>query len=263
MLLKTILNSITDYKSFRFGKVHFQEKESETQRLIVEILPRKNSQGICSECSRRCSTYDTAKTPRRWEFPPLWNVPVFFEYKMRRVTCRKHGIITEQVPWCDGKHTQTIEHRQFLANWARRLSWSEVASCFKTTYGKVFRAVKWIVEYGLKHRDLDGVESIGIDEVQIRKGHHYATLVYQLDAENKRLLGIEEGRTEASLEKFFEKFDEETEGDEKRSKKVKWVCSDMWKAYLNVIGRVCTNALNILDSVLPETNNRYSTLQPC
>jgi hypothetical protein len=31
------------------------------------------------------------------------------------------------------------------------------------------------------------------------------------------------------LEKFFEKFDEGTEGDEQRSKKVKWVCSDMWK----------------------------------
>jgi transposase len=127
------------------------------------------------------------------------------------------------------------------------MSWSEVADCFKTTFGKVFRAVKWIVEWGLEHRNLDGVESLGVDEIQVRKGHHYATLVYQLDDENRRLLGIEEERTEKSLEKFFEKFDEGTEGKEKRSLKVKWVCSDMWKQYLNVIGRVCTKALNILD----------------
>ncbi len=35
--------------------------------------------------------------------------------------------------------------------------------------------------------------------------------------------------------------------ENKRSKKIKWVCSDMWKAYLNVIAAVCVNALNILD----------------
>jgi transposase len=127
---------------------------------------------------------------------------------MRRVTCPEHEVIVEGVPWGDGKCTQTIEHRQFLANWARRLSWSEVADGFKTTFGKVFRAVKWIVEYGLEHRNLEGVESIGIDEVQVGKGHHYATLIYQIDPENKRLLGFEENRTEESLERFFKEFDE-------------------------------------------------------
>jgi transposase len=71
--------------------------------------------------------------------------------------------------------------------------------------------------------------------------------VYQIDAENKRLLDIEEGRTEESLKKIFERFDEGTEGEEKRSQKIKWVCSDMWKPFLNVIGKVCTKALNILD----------------
>ena len=65
---------------------------------------------------------------------------------MRRVTCPDHGVVTEEVPWSEGKQTQTVEMRQFLANWARRLSWSETATCFGTSPGKVFRAVKWIVE---------------------------------------------------------------------------------------------------------------------
>jgi len=247
MLIKTILKFVTDYKSFRFGQVSFQQKNTSDPHIVAVLHPRKNGKILCSECGCSCPIYDTARTARRFEFVPLWNIPIFFLYKMRRVTCLEHGIVVEQVPWSDGKHTQTIEQRQFLANWARRLSWSEVAECFKTTYGKVFRAVKWIVEWGLEHRNLDGIESLGIDEVQVRKGHQYATLVYQLDEGNKRLLGIEEGRTEESLEKFFTKFDDGTEGEEQRSKKVKWVCSDMWKAYLNVIGKVCTNALNILD----------------
>ena len=39
MLLKTILNSVTDYKSFHFGKVSFHEKGSEIQYIDVEIFP--------------------------------------------------------------------------------------------------------------------------------------------------------------------------------------------------------------------------------
>jgi transposase len=247
MQLKTILNSITDYKSFVFGKIWTERETPEQQYVIVEIKPRKNGKGICSECGKPCPTYDTTPEHRWWEFVPLWAIPVYFVYRMRRVDCPEHGVVTEKVPWSDGKHTQTVEQRQFLANWARRLSWSEVAACFGTTFGKVYRAVQWIVDWGLKHRNLECVESLGVDEIQIHKGQNYATLVYQLDDENKRLLGIEKERTEAALETFFEKFDEGTEGENKRSKKIKWVCSDMWKPYLNVIGKVCTNALNILD----------------
>jgi transposase len=127
------------------------------------------------------------------------------------------------------------------------MSWSEAARYFNTSHNKVYHAVKKMVDYGLTHRNLDGVESIGVDEVQVGKGHKYVTLVYQLDTGNKRLLGIEKERKEASLVNFFNKFDEGTEGEEKRSKKIRWVCSDMWKPYLKVIEQVCTNARNILD----------------
>jgi transposase len=250
MLLQTILNSVTDYKSFVFKKVHedsFSENGTPTKCLVAELVPRKNSQGVCPECHRKCPTYDTAQQHRWFEFIPLWNIPFWFAYQMRRVTCPAHGIVTEKVPWGDGKNTQTVELRQFLANWARRLSWKETAESFKTSQGKVFRAVKWIVEWGLKHRDLSGVTKIGVDEIQRSKGHHYMTLVYQLDEANKRLLGMEEGREEKSLERFFDNFDEGTDDENKRSLDIEFVCSDMWKPYLNVIDRRCPNALNILD----------------
>ena len=249
MLLKTILNSVTNYKSFVFTKVSFAtfHKDAVTPKsLVAELKPRKNSMGVCPECFRKCPTYDTACEHRWFEFIPLWNIPFWFVYRMRRVTCPEHGVVTEQVPWGDGKHTQTVEMRQFLANWARRLSWKETAECFGTTLGKVFRAVKWIVEWGLKHRELSGVTSLGVDEIQRSKGHKYMTLVYQLN-EPKRLLGVEKDREEASLERFFTEFDTGTTGEEKRSLGIKFVCSDMWRPYLNVIGRVCLKALNILD----------------
>jgi len=247
MQLKTILNSVTDYKSFVFTKIWQADENSDSRWIGAEIVPRKNSPGVCPACGRRCPTYETAELPRWFEFVPLWNIPVWFAYRMRRVTCSEHGVVTEQVPWCEGKHTQTVEHRQFLANWSKRLSWKETAECFGTTHGKVQRAVAWIVDWGLKNRDLSGVTKIGVDEIQRSKGHHYMTLIYQLDEDNKRLLGIEEGREEQSLHRFFDTLNKDSPPDALRTNDIKFVCSDMWKSYLNVIKERCPKALNILD----------------
>jgi transposase len=84
---------------------------------------------------------------------------------------------------------------QFLAHWSKKLSWKDVATSFRTSWGKVFRAVSYIVDWGLEHRDLSGIESIGVDEILWHKGHKYLTLVYQINAENVRLLWIGKDRT--------------------------------------------------------------------
>ena len=49
-------------------------------------------------------------------------VLVFLLYTMRRVDCRRCGVVTvEEVPWGDGKRTLTKAFMLFLARWARRL----------------------------------------------------------------------------------------------------------------------------------------------
>lgn len=65
----------------------------------------------------------------------------------------------------------TTSYRWFLARWAKRLSWQEVATVFGTTWEHVFRSVNHAVSWGLKHRDLDDVEAIGVDEIQWQRGH--------------------------------------------------------------------------------------------
>ena len=79
----------------------------------------------------------------------------------------------EEVPWCNGKNQLTTIYRWFLAGWAKRLSWKGVADVFDTTWQNVFRSVKHAVSWGLAHRELEGIESIGVDAVAWQKGHKY------------------------------------------------------------------------------------------
>lgn len=237
--LKTILNHVERHKSFVYQDARWADLTSKTQ-IEIPIEPRANGRAICSGCGQPAPGYDRLPE-RRFEFVPLWQIAVFLVYAMRRVECPTCGVKVEQVPWCDGKNQLTTTYRWFLAGWARRLSWKGVAEAFGTTWQNVFRSVKHAVWWGLDHRTLDGITAIGVDEVQWQKGHKYLTLVYQIDSGCKRLLWIGQDRTAKSFLRFFRML------GKARSSKLKFVCSDMWKAYLKVIAKKASQAVHVLD----------------
>jgi transposase len=239
MQVKTILNSIEKYKSFVYQDAKWSPGKK-GKEIEIPIQYRANSKPICSGCGKKCSGYDRLQA-RRFEFVPLLAIPVFFVYALRRVNCPGCGVVVERVPWADGKNQQTNSYRLFLATWAKRLSWQEVAKVFGTSWDSVYRAIYWVVSYGIVKRDLHSITSIGIDEIQYRRGHKYLTLVYQLDEGAKRLLYVAKDRTEESLNGFFDILNETTRQG------IRFACTDMWAAYLKVLKARASQALNILD----------------
>lgn len=163
MQIKSILNRVQLHSGFVYGSIRLVEKAAR-QFLEIEIRPRKSSRPVCSGCGLRGPGYDTLQV-RRFEFVPLWNIPVFFLYRMRRVICPRCGVKVEKVPWAEGKNHLTTTYAWFLATWAKRLSWKQVSEAFQTTWDNVFRAVKMAVAYGLANRDLENVTALGIDEI--------------------------------------------------------------------------------------------------
>jgi len=236
MYIKTVLNRCHPIRCFVYGSVRFVG-----QQLHVDVRARTGSQGHCSGCGKRGSTYDTARKARLFEFVPLWGFAVFLVYPMRRIACPTCGVCTEQVPWADGKNRCCNVYRLFLARWARRPPWSEVGQIFGTTWGVVHRAVRWVVDYGLAHRALDGIKAIGVDEIAVWTGHKYLTVVYQIDQGSRRLLWVGKDRTKATIRDFFTMF------GEARSKALQFVASDMRKPYLDIIKQKAGQAIHILD----------------
>lgn len=240
MRILTLLNRVHYLKSFVYTNERMEVVDNQ-ESLIVEVVARKNSRPICSGCRSTSSIYDHQKKPRRFSFVPLWGIPVYLCYLMRRVDCLRCGVKVEALPWSDGKSPLTRQYQLFLAQWARRLSWQEVARVFNTNWNQVYQSVKRVVEYGLLHRDLDQISAIGVDEIHYGQGQSYLTLVYQLDRDDKRLLYVGKKRTIKSLLRFFWELGHE------RCSRIEYVCSDMWRPYLKVIHKKIPQALHILD----------------
>lgn len=239
MHIQTLLNRLEKYKGFIYQSVKLVGKGTE-KTLEVSVIPRRNSRPQCSGCGESRPGYDRL-TERRFEYVPLWGIPVFFVYAMRRVDCPVCGVKVEKVPWANGKHRQTKTFAWFLASWAKRLSWSETAAAFHTTWHHVFTAVEMAVQWGRNHMDLEGITCLGFDELTWGPGHKYVTVVYQINANCKRLLWVGEKRTVGTVRRFFDWFGPE------RSKRLEFICTDMWKPYLKVISERASQALNILD----------------
>src|ERR1700674_3176134 len=128
------------------------------------MKPRKNSRAICTGCGRPGPAYDRLEE-RRFEFVPVWGILVFLAYRMRRVDCKRGGGAGGVGPGGGGKNQLTPTYRWYLASWAKRLSWSEVGSIFRTSWDSVCRAVEHAVEWGLAHRDVSEVKALGVDEI--------------------------------------------------------------------------------------------------
>ena len=211
--------------------------------IAVKLEAHASMRGRCWQCRRPAPGYDRLPE-RRWQFVPLWGIPTYFHYRPRRVACDQHGVVVEHIPWSEGKRPVTCAMMGFLARWARRLSWRETAQVFQVSWEAVYRSVEWFVRWGLAHRELKGVEAIGVDEIHWGRGlraDNFLTVIYQIDAHCRRLLWVGKRRSKASLRRGLKVLGPEV------VQGLRFVCSDMWKPYLQVIAAQAGHALHVLD----------------
>ena len=179
---------------------------------------------------------------RRFEFVPLWGMAVYFVYALRRVDCptlRRDGgasavgggkvSLDDQLSLVPGPLGQT----SVLGGGGHASSTPPGGTSLSRSNTR-FSGASSI-------RISSSIEAIGVDEIQWQRGHHYLTLVYQIEDGMKRLLWVARERTEDSLRGFFR-----TLSDESRQS-IRFVCSDMWQPYLNVIAEQLQQAVHVLD----------------
>ena len=240
--VKTVLNRIQHFVGFVYQCIRLRGSGS-SLRLEVTVQPHPGIRGKCSTCWKACPGYDQLEE-RRWLFVPLWGIVVHFFYSPRRVECLEHGVGVEHIPWSQGKRPVTTAMMGFLARWARRLSWRETARTFEASWEAVYYSVEWFVQWGLAHRPLEAVHSIGIDEIhwgQGKRASSFLTVIYQIDAHCRRLLWVGRRRTKATLRRGLKELGPQV------LRGLRHVCSDMWQPYLSVIAQKAGHALHILD----------------
>jgi transposase len=153
--------------------------------------------------------------------------------------------VAEEVPWARPGARFTRAFEDTCAWLARDAPKSVVAQLLRVDWASVGRIIERVVAEAIGQRDgLDGLRTIGIDEVSYRKGHRYLTVV--VDHERGAIVWCAQGRSGATLEKFFRDLGPE------RSSLIEAVSCDMSHSWPTVIqthaptARICIDPFHVI-----------------
>ena len=85
----------------------------------------------------------------------------------------------------------------------------------------------------------DGLQRLAIDEIAVRKGHNYMTVV--LDYDTGRVVWMGEGRQIETLDRFFENMPESVRNG------IQAVALDMWDPFIHAVKHWCPDAAIVFD----------------
>lgn len=223
MLETTFIRKLLRLKAHKVTQV----QETETSVVIhIERLKRRLLR--CGVCRQRCGTvHQRRPKERRWRDLSWRDRNAFLCYQPYRVDCPCCGVRVESVPWAEPWARVTRALARSVAVMARDLSGLKTAGHYQLNWKTVARIIRQAVAYGLRHRKRRPLHVIGIDEVSRRKGHHYLTVVY--DLERRVLLWVGQDRTADTLNRFF------AELGRRRCRSIHTVCMDMWPAFLRSV----------------------------
>jgi transposase len=205
------------------------------ERLVVSVRPHARELDRCPHCRRRCPGYDLGEGRRRWRTLDVGVMLAYLEADAPRVRCKQHGVVVAAVPWArhDASFTRQFEDQvAWLTVQASKTAVSELMRI-------AWRTVGWIVtrvsDEALATRDLfSGLTRIGVDEISIRKGQRYLTVV--VDHDTGRLIWAAPGRDRKTVEKFLDLLGKQ------RCHQLRLVSCDMATWITGPIAERCPNA---------------------
>jgi transposase len=210
------------------------------EAVVVCVRPRARERGRCPICRRCCPGYDWGDGRRRWRALDLGTTFAYVEAEAPRVECKRHGVVVAAVPWArhDAWFTRAFEDQ--CAWLAVNASASAVAQLMRTTWRAVGAICRRVSDEARAQRDLlDGLRRIGFDEISVRKGQRYLTVV--VDHHTGRLVWAAPGRDRKTVEKFLDLLGTE------RCERIELVSCDMAEWITRPIAERCPNAELCLD----------------
>jgi transposase len=208
--------------------------------VVVAARPRARELERCPHCRRRCPGYDLGDGRRRWRAPDLGTTFAYVEADAPRVRCRRHGVVVAAVPWArhDAWFTRPFEDQ---AAWlAVNTSATAVAQLMRTSWRAVGSICRRVADEARAQRDpLAGLRRIGVDEISVRKGQSYLTVV--VDHDTGALVWAAPGGSRKTVEKFLDLL-----GDERRAR-LELVSCDMADWITRPIAERCPGATVCLD----------------
>jgi transposase len=213
--------------------------------LLIEVESTRQT-APCHRCSREIDRFHGVDQPIRLRHLPVFGREVFIEIRPKRYRCpfcEGGPTTTQRCAWYDPNRPHTTAFEQEVL---KRLVHSTVADVSRQLDLGV-KAVEGIMDHRLAPAvdwgAFTALETLGIDEVALRKGHgQYVAVIWARDAQGRtHVLTVLPDRLQATVQVFLETIRTDLKATVRR------VCIDMWEGYAGAVAAALPKAHLVVD----------------
>lgn len=215
------------------------ELDTDNLRLLIRVSTHKGAKLPCPECGKLCSKEDH-REERVWRHLDSMQFKTEIKCKIPRIKCKKHGVLSADIPWADKYSRFTLLFERFaidVLTTARSLK--SAKDLLSLSWDQVYHIQKRAVERGLEKRENKRIEHAGIDEKSFLKGHSYISIL--TDVEESLVWDLVPGRTEKDTEILLNTLTDQ------QKEKVEATAIDMWPAYMKAVRKELPNSSIVHD----------------
>jgi len=212
---------------------NWQETSSETHIYVKS----KTRTGICPSCNEPSNNYH-ATYKRSIQMIPMFRKTTYakvlaYKYNCHNEKCEQK-VFMEQLPFVFPSQIRSKELNLLILAVSLFMSNEGASNVLRLIGIKVSDdAIKRLYD-SIEIKDEPDIESVGIDDVAIRKGQRYATAIY--DINDHHLIALLKERTAETLKEWL-----------KSHKKIKFVTRDRSSAYAQAISDVLPDCIQVAD----------------
>jgi len=187
-----------------FGAKNYQYLKTEfIGGKITFFIEKKRCKQRCPLCRSRNVTWEGGRN-YRIRTVPIGHKPVFLDVHLKKLLCKDCDCCRQETrELAEPRKTYTRQLARLVLDLVKVMTLQDVANYLHLGWHLVRDIVKGSLERKEKERSWRKVRMIAIDEIAVRKGHQYMTVV--VDLETGMVLEAVDGRKAECLKPVFER----------------------------------------------------------
>ena len=232
--------SIAAYFPFMRVKITQQTVHEDAESALIYLKQDLRYRPLCHDCQSQALTVHTQGRRRLIQDLNMASTAVWLDVEYRKIWCEQcGGVRVEHLSFCDAGKRVTHRLARYVHDLCKVLTIKEVAQRFDFHPTTVKEIDQSFLAEQFSQTDYSDLTILAIDEIALKKGHTYMTVV--LNYLTGRVVWMGEGRNMDTLDAFFAGMTDEQKAG------IEAVAMDMWEAYINRVQHHCPQANIVFD----------------
>lgn len=230
--------SIASY--FPFTRVKVVAQNVHAEGALIQVQPDLRWHPLCHDCHAPAAGVHSKGHRRMIRDLNLADREVWLQVAYRKIWCPACGKTrVEHLSFCHSPQRLTHRLRRYVYELCKLLPVAAVARHLHLDAKTVKAVDEEFLQEEFAQTDYEGLRILAIDEISVRKGQQYMTVV--LDYLSGRVVWVGQGHDKDTLDRFFAGMTEEQKAG------LQAVAIDMWDPYINRLKHHCPQALIVFD----------------